>query len=129
MGYTVMIVDDSDTIRAMLVRTLGMTKLPFEEILTACNGVEALEKLKDHWVDLIFTDLHMPEMGGVELIERMKLEPSLNEIPVVIVSTEGSTTRIESLKAKGVKGYIRKPFTPEGIRDIIIEILGGWEQE
>ncbi len=127
MAYTVIVVDDSDTIRAMMVRTLGLTKLPFDEILTAHNGMEALELMRDHWVDIVFTDLHMPLMGGIELIDRMQAEPSLNEIPIVIVSTEGSTTRIDSLKAKGVKGYVRKPFTPEGIRDMILNILGGWE--
>ena len=128
MGYTVMIVDDSDTIRAMLVRTLGMTKLPFDDILTARNGVEALEQLREHWIDLVFTDLHMPRMGGFELLETMQSEPSLGEIPVVIVSTEGSSTRIEELKVKGIRGYVRKPFTPEGIRDVILDILGGWEK-
>lgn len=128
MGYTVMIVDDSDTIRAMLVRTLGMTKLPFDDILTARNGIEALEQLREHWIDLVFTDLHMPQMGGIELLETMQSEASLNEIPVVIVSTEGSSTRIEELKVKGIKGYIRKPFTPEKIRDKILSILGGWEK-
>jgi len=127
MGYTVMVVDDSDTIRSVLVRTLGLTKLPFSEILTASNGVEALEKMKEHWVDLVFSDLHMPEMGGIELIRRMRELPSYNEIPVVIVSTEGSTTRIDNLKEMGVKGYIRKPFTPEGIRNMILSILGTWE--
>jgi two-component system, chemotaxis family, chemotaxis protein CheY len=128
MGYTVMIVDDSDTIRAMLKRTLDMTKLPFDEIVTARNGIEALKLMQGHWLDLVFTDLHMPEMGGVELIDKMQAEPSLKEIPIVIVSTEGSSTRIDTLKAKGVKGYIRKPFTPEGIRDVILELLGGWEK-
>lgn len=127
MGYTVLVVDDSDTIRSVLVRTLGLTKLPFAEILTASNGVEALEKMKTHWVDLVFSDLHMPEMGGIELIKQMRALPSYNEIPIVIVSTEGSTTRIDSLKEMGVKGYVRKPFTPEGIRDMILSILGAWE--
>jgi two-component system chemotaxis response regulator CheY len=127
MGYTVMVVDDSDTIRSVLVRTLGLTKLPFVEILTAKNGIEALEQLKTHWIDLVFSDLHMPEMGGMELIGKMREDPAFKEIPVVIVSTEGSVTRIENLKEMGIKGYIRKPFTPEGIRNIILEILGGWE--
>lgn len=127
MGYTVLVVDDSDTIRAVLVRTLGLTKLPFVEILTAKNGIEALEQLKSHWVDLVFSDLHMPEMGGMELIEKMRGDPASKEIPVVIVSTEGSTTRIDNLKEMGIKGYIRKPFTPEGIRNMILDILGGWE--
>lgn len=128
MGYTVMIVDDSDTIRAMLKRTLGMTRLPFDAILMARNGIEALEQMKEHWLDLVFTDLHMPDMGGIELIEAMQNEPSLKEIPIVVVSTEGSTTRIEEMRGKGVQGYVRKPFTPEGIRDIILELLGGWEK-
>jgi len=57
----------------------------------------------------------------------MRELPTYNEIPVVIASTEGSTTRIDNLKEMGVKGYIRKPFTPEGIRNMILSILGTWE--
>lgn len=126
MAYSVMIVDDSDTIRTMLKRALSMTKLPIDVVVEAENGLKALELLGNSWIDIVLTDIHMPGMGGIELIDKMSGDPELRDIPVVIVSTEGSTKRIEDLKRKGVKGYLRKPFTPERIRDTIVDILGGW---
>ena len=56
----------------------------------------------------------------------MNAHPEYKDIPVVVVSTEGSTTRIAELRSKGIKGYLRKPFTPENIRDVIIQTLGEW---
>lgn len=128
MAYTIMVVDDSDTIRAVLERTLKMTRLPVDEVVHAIHGGDALEKLRERWVDIVFTDIHMPQVDGIKLIDLMNEDPELSEIPVVIVSTEGSSTRIAELKRKGIKGYLRKPFTPENIRDIIIETLGGWDE-
>ena len=128
MAYTIMIVDDSDTIRAVIERTLSMTKLPVDSVIQAVNGRDALQKLNDTWVDIVFTDIHMPEMNGIELVDAMTQNAELSEIPIVIVSTEGSNARIEELRKKGIKGYLRKPFTPENIRDIIIETLGGWDE-
>ncbi len=127
MGYTVLIVDDSDIIRSVLEKTLRMSRLPLDEVLTACNGKEALEKLNDNWVDIVFTDIHMPEMSGVELIDAMNSDAELSEIPVIIVSTEGSAARIEELKSKGVRAYLRKPFTPESIRVVVVDTLGEWD--
>jgi len=128
MGYTILLVDDSETIRAMLERTLHMTGLTIEKIIQAQNGKDALAKLAEHWVDIVFTDIHMPEMSGVALIDHMATVKEYADIPVVTISTEGSSARIEELKRKGVSGYIRKPFTPESIRDIILETLGGWDE-
>jgi two-component system chemotaxis response regulator CheY len=127
MAYTIMIVDDSETIRSVLVRTLGMTKLPIDSIIQAKNGKDALEKLKGAWVDIVFSDINMPEMDGITLQETMSVHPEYKDIPFVIVSTEGSATRIAELKQKGIKGYLRKPFTPENIRDMILQTLGEWE--
>ena len=127
MGYTVLIVDDSDIIRSVLERTLRMSRLPLDEVVTACNGREGLEKLRDNWVDIVFTDIHMPQMSGIELIDAMNADPELSEIPVVTVSTEGSAARIQELKSKGVQAYLRKPFTPESIRDVVVETLGEWD--
>jgi len=127
MAYTVMVVDDSETIRAILERSLRMTKLPIDAIIHAGNGMEALEKLRDQWVDIVFSDIHMPEMNGTMLVNAMREDPGLRAVPIVIVSTEGSTTRIEELKKMGVRGYLRKPFTPEDIRDTIISTLGAWD--
>ncbi|MBD3344728.1 MAG: response regulator [Chitinivibrionales bacterium] len=128
MAYTIMIVDDSETIRAVLERALAMTKLPVDSVLHADNGIQALEQMKERWVDIVFTDIHMPRMSGIELIDAMNAHAELKEIPVVIVSTEGSKTRITELEKKGIKGYLRKPFTPEAIRDVIIKTLGGWDE-
>jgi two-component system chemotaxis response regulator CheY len=122
-----MIVDDSLTIREVLTRSIEMTKLPLEEIVQADNGITALKKLEDNWIDIIFTDINMPQMNGIELINALKENAEYKDIPVVIVSTEGSKKRIEELYKKGIKGYLRKPFTPEIIRDVIIKTLGGWD--
>jgi two-component system, chemotaxis family, chemotaxis protein CheY len=127
MGYSIMIIDDSETIRAVLERTLAMTKLPVDSVIQANNGKEALDKLETLWIDIIFSDINMPVMDGIKFVETVSASPEYKHVPVVIVSTEGSTTRIENLMKKGVKGYLRKPFTPEKIRDIIITTLGEWK--
>jgi len=127
MAYTIMIVDDSETIRSVLVRSFGMTKLPIDSVIQATNGKDALEKLENSWVDIVFTDINMPEMDGIALFDAMSAHPEYRDIPVVVVSTEGSSTRIADLQRKGIKGYLRKPFTPEKLREVIIETLGAWE--
>jgi len=127
MAYTILIVDDSDTIRAVLERTIRMTKLPLDDIVHAVNGKDALAKMRENFFDIVLTDIHMPEMSGIELIDAMKADAEMADIPIVIVSTEGSTQRIQELKKKGIQGYLRKPFTPEGVRDTIVKILGDWD--
>jgi two-component system chemotaxis response regulator CheY len=78
-------------------------------------------------VDIVFTDINMPEMDGIALFEAMSAHPEYKDIPVVVISTEGSATRIAELTRKGIKGYLRKPFTPEKLRDVIVETLGEWK--
>ncbi|MCC6797146.1 MAG: response regulator [Candidatus Hydrogenedentes bacterium] len=124
MSINVLIVDDSETVRAILAKTMRMAEMPINELYNAANGQEALEVLRNKWVDLVLTDINMPVMTGVELIERMNTEDNLKGIPVVVVSTEGSATRVAELKMKGVRAYIRKPFTPEQFREICTEVLG-----
>ena len=128
MAYSIMVVDDSDTIRAMMRRALDMTKLPLDAIIEAKHGQDALDKLSQVWVDIVFTDINMPVMDGMQLFAEMKKNPEYSDIPVVIVSTEGSQTRVDELKKAGISGYLRKPFTPEKIRDIILETLGAWNE-
>jgi two-component system chemotaxis response regulator CheY len=124
MSFSILIVDDSEIIRDVLERTLHMTKVSFSNIFKVPNGAAALELLKEQWIDLLFTDIHMPVMGGIELIETMHSSSEYKDIPVVVISTEGSTTRIDQLKSLDIKGYLRKPFTPESIRDILNATLG-----
>lgn len=127
MGYTVLLVDDSETIRGALLKAFQMAKLPMEEVFQAADGREALDKLKAVWVDMVLTDINMPNMGGVELLAAMKADPSLKDIPVAVISTEGSSTRIQSLQEAGIAGYLRKPCRPEEIRDLLHKVLGDWK--
>lgn len=125
MAYNILVVDDSNVIRKVLIKTLSLAKVPVGEVFEAANGKEALEILDGSWIDLVFADINMPVMNGVEMIEKMSESGMLNNIPVVIISTEGSLTRIEELKAKGVKAYVRKPFTPEAIKEVVQDVMGG----
>lgn len=124
MAVNILIVDDSKVVRSVIEKTLKLADVPTGEVHHAGNGKEALEILADNWVDLIFADINMPVMTGVEMIERMAEDGLLKSIPVVVISTEGSTTRVEHLKQKGVTAYLRKPFQPEQLRDIVQDILG-----
>jgi two-component system chemotaxis response regulator CheY len=123
VAYNILVVDDSATVRAVIAKTLQIAGVPVSELYQAANGQEALDLLGEHWVDLVFADINMPVMNGIEMVERMNADGMLNTIPVVIVSTEGSATRIEQLLNKGVSAYIRKPFTPEMLREVVDQIM------
>ena len=124
MAYNMLIVDDSQTVRAVIRKTLDLAGIDVGEIYEAGNGEEALKVLEDNWLDLVFADINMPVMTGVEMVDKMSADGLLKTVPVIIVSTEGSATRIEELKSKGVSAYIRKPFTPEIIREVVENVLG-----
>jgi two-component system chemotaxis response regulator CheY len=94
MAYTVMIVDDSETIRLVVRQSLSISKLPVDSVIYAVNGRDALEKLRAKWVDIVFSDINMPEMTGIELLETMQADPELKLIPIIIVSSEASSVRL-----------------------------------
>jgi two-component system chemotaxis response regulator CheY len=124
MALNVLIVDDSETIREMVRRTLDLSGIPVKEVFEAENGQVALEKIDQEWIDIVLCDINMPTMNGVELVERMAEEKLLSSSPVVIVSTEGSESRIDYLKSLGISGFIRKPFPPEKLRDVVFQATG-----
>ncbi|HDR04729.1 MAG TPA: response regulator [Candidatus Marinimicrobia bacterium] len=124
MALNVLIVDDSETVRSVIIKTLGIAQIPVNTIYQAANGKEALSVLEEQWIDIVFADINMPVMGGIEMVEKMSEDGLLKSVPVVIVSIEGSSTRIEQLKKKGISAYIRKPFTPETIRKVVDDIFG-----
>jgi two-component system chemotaxis response regulator CheY len=124
MALNILLVDDSSIVRAVLTKTLHLAGVQVKELYTATNGQEALDILKDHWVDLVMTDINMPVMSGIELVDKMHASDLMKSIPVIIVSTDGSAARIEELRAKGVRAFVRKPFTPELIRQIVSETVG-----
>lgn len=124
MSYQVLIVDDAAPLRRMVARAIGMADLPIGAVHEASNGREALEVLRRTWVDIVFADIHMPEMGGVELVEQMAADPMLRDVPVVIVSSDRSEERIAALRRLGVRAYLSKPFRPEAVREVVLQQLG-----
>ena len=123
MAINLLIVDDSIVMRSMILKTMHMCGIPLGEIYLAANGQEGLETLEAKWIDLVIADINMPVMNGEEMIDRMQDNLTTRDIPVLVVSTEGSQKRIERLKEKGVT-FVHKPFTPEVVRDIIKTITG-----
>ena len=123
MALNILVVDDSAVMRKMIIKTMGMCGIPIGEIKQAANGREGLEELGKSWVDIVILDINMPIMNGEEMIDEMQQDSEIKDIPVIVISTEGSSTRIDRLKEKGAR-FIKKPFTPEIIRDTIYEVTG-----
>lgn len=123
MSHHILIVDDSATTRAMIKRILGLCGVDLTQVREAGDGVAGLETLRKHGADLVLADLHMPNMGGVEMTQQILADPALRHVPVVIVSADPNVSRIEELKGRGVKGYLAKPFTPEAFREVLGRVL------
>jgi two-component system chemotaxis response regulator CheY len=124
MSRDVLIVDDSATMRQMVKKTMSMALLDFGDVFEAANGIEALAQLADHEVAVVLLDINMPTMNGMQLLTRMKQNPRLKDIPIVVASTEGSRERIQQIEEIGAFGFVRKPFQPEQIRDVLKPLLG-----
>jgi two-component system, chemotaxis family, chemotaxis protein CheY len=123
MSLNVLIVDDSGVGRMMIAKALKLSGIEIGQIHQAANGQEGLNALAANWVDLIFADINMPVMNGEEMIEKIRANPLWVDIPIVVVSTEGSQTRVERLEQKCRK-FIHKPFSPEMVREVIREVTG-----
>ncbi len=117
MAKTLMIVDDSATMRKIIIRTVRMSGLDFERTEEAGNGVEALEKLSDGPVDIMLCDINMPEMSGTELVKEVRKLPDCENTKIIMVSTESSQELIDGVIADGANGFITKPFTPEKFQE------------
>jgi len=124
MAFNVLIVDDSSTMRSVIKKIIKVSGFDVGTFLEAGDGVEALEVLQQDWVDLVLSDINMPNMNGLELIGKMGEDDMLKSIPVVMVTTEGSGEKIEKSKALGAAGYIKKPFLPEDIKMTLCNIMG-----
>jgi two-component system chemotaxis response regulator CheY len=128
MSYNILIVDDSKTIRSVIKKTLDIADVPVGDLYEAENGKEALDVMNSNWIDLIFADINMPVMTGIEMIKKMSEDNTLDKTPVIIVTTDGSKTRIDELLELGVKAYLRKPINPEELRNIVKEVMGDYNE-
>jgi two-component system chemotaxis response regulator CheY len=123
MGKSLMIVDDSATMRKIIMRTIRMSGLEFERMEEAGSGIEALEKLEAGPVDVMLCDINMPEMSGKELVKRVRELPMCASTKIVMVSTESAADVIIQVLADGANGYITKPFTPEKFHEKLTPLL------
>jgi len=119
----VLLIDDSMVIRKMLRRVLGECNLGITEILEAADGSQALKLLESTPVQLMFCDVNMPVMGGIEFLENVRGRTEWSSIPILMVTTEGGQESVLKAVQLGAKGYIRKPFTPDEVKQKLIECL------
>lgn len=124
MSPSILIVDDSATTRAVLKRTILLAGFESARFLEAEDGAAALALVAAQPVDLILADLNMPRMHGAEMLRRLQEQKETGIIPVVLITAEPNADRIAQLQRQGARACIRKPFTPEAIRDAITDILG-----
>lgn len=111
MGINVMIVDDSSVMRKIVERSLRQAyKDPIDEVYEAGDGAEAMEKLQGSPVNVIFSDINMPNVNGIEFLK--KLKENSQPAPVIMITTEGGEQTVLEAIQLGAKGFIRKPFTP-----------------
>lgn len=117
----ILIADDSATMRGLIVSTLDA--MDDFELVEAASGFEALRILPREKVDLVLTDINMPDINGLELISFMRNNPLYKDTPLVIISTEGSQRDREKGLALGADAYLVKPFSPEELQQLVSGLL------
>lgn len=125
MAFRVLIVDDSPVMRAFIRRIIVLSGMEGAEFLEASDGREALHLLHAQWVDVVLTDINMPSMDGEELVRCLEADDLLKSLPVLIVSTDGTESRKQQMLSLGARGYVKKPFLPETLREELERVLGG----
>jgi two-component system, chemotaxis family, chemotaxis protein CheY len=118
-----LIVDDSSVMRKIVERALRQAGVELSELREAGNGAEALAVLAQSGVDLILCDINMPIMDGLEFVRRLKDMKNASGVPVVMITTEGSESHVVQALSMGAKGYIRKPFTPDQVKEHVLPLL------
>jgi len=118
-----LIVDDSSVMRKIVERSLRQAGLESLVVFEAGSGIEGLEILKSKEVDLILSDINMPSMDGLEFVRQLRLQQLAAEVPVVMITTESSEEHVKQAIQAGAKGYIRKPFTADQVKQRVLPLL------
>jgi two-component system chemotaxis response regulator CheY len=119
MSRNVLIVDDSAVMRKIVMRALRQADVQVNQVFEAGDGGEALEVLSREHVDLILSDVNMPNVDGFEFVKRARGQEPPIEAPIVMVTTEGSEDRVRDALANGVQGYVVKPFTADDLKSAL----------
>ncbi|MEO5339159.1 MAG: response regulator [Magnetococcus sp. MYC-9] len=121
MAKTIMTVDDSSSVRQMVGLTL---KGEGYQVVEAVDGKDALTKVGGAAIDMVITDLNMPNMDGIQLIRELRKLPAFKFVPIVMLTTESQADRKQEGKDAGATGWIVKPFKPEQLIGVIKKVLG-----
>jgi len=120
---TALIVDDSSVMRKIVERALRQAGLDPLVVHEAGNGAEGLDLLKAKRVDLILSDINMPSMDGLEFLRQIQAQNLAPGTPVVMITTESSEEHVKQAIQAGARGYIRKPFTAEQVKERVLPLL------
>ncbi|MCK4509768.1 MAG: response regulator [Desulfuromonadales bacterium] len=121
MAKCILVVDDSETVRQVLQMSLANAGF---DVIEAEDGVDALSKLSGAQVDMLITDLNMPNMDGLDLIKKIREEGSHRFTPIVMLTTESSEEKKLAGREAGASGWIVKPFKPEQLLKVVKMVLG-----
>ena len=120
MGHCILTVDDSSTMRQMITFTLKGANF---QVLEASDGVEALEVAQGKKLSLIITDVNMPRMDGITLVQRLRALPEFKFTPILVLTTESDAAMKQKGKDAGATGWIVKPFSPEKLLDVVNKVI------
>jgi two-component system, chemotaxis family, chemotaxis protein CheY len=120
---TALVVEDNPTMRSLIV--FALSRIRGMRVDEAANGVEALQKLAPPaWFDIILTDVNMPVMDGLKLVQRIRADAELKSVPIVIITTETGTADRERALALGADAYMAKPIHASQVIDTVCGLLG-----
>ena len=135
----ILVVDDSSTMRKIIIKGLNESGIPDCEFVQAGDGLEALEALSKNEVDLVLSDINMPNMDGIQFVRCVRDHKALeatavgdkerikkvgNSIPIVMITTEGGLDKVQEALSAGANDYLKKPFTPEELKEKLAPLLG-----
>lgn len=119
----ILIVDDSLIIRRFIRKALGLAGIEGAKLHEAENGQLALDYVTANPVDMIFLDLNMPVMDGETFLRILRETDELEDLPVILVSTECNADRLKRIRELGVRARLRKPFKPERLRELVVSVM------
>ncbi|MCK5943466.1 MAG: response regulator [Planctomycetes bacterium] len=124
MEYRILIVDDSPLLRATARRAVLQAGATADLVREAADGQQALDKLREEPADIVLLDINMPVMDGFQFVEEAVKDPALSDLKIALVTTEGNQKRLARMTELGVEHYLRKPFEPEELRELVENLFG-----
>lgn len=123
MPKTILVVDDSATMRKIVAKSLRQAGFDDANILEAGDGVQALAMFDGHKIDILLSDINMPNMDGLELLRQLGAKGKLPALPTVMITTEASPEALTEARTLGARGTIKKPFTADQIQGVLGDFM------